>query len=118
LRALPETSLGMVLAVVLSAIVFSAAHFIRPQRPAGLPGFGLFALGVALGAAYIATGRTLWVPAALHATGVWYTGVLRPFVRLQGPPWLVGYRSYPVFGVLGLVCMIISTTWAVISQSR
>ena len=41
LRALPETSVGVGLAVVLSAMVFASAHFIRPQRPATLPGLGL-----------------------------------------------------------------------------
>ena len=115
LRAFSDTVLGVAVALVVSAVLFSAAHFIRPQRPAGLPGLGLFVLGLALGAAYIETGHTLWVPAALHAAGVWYTGVVRPFVRLQGPPWLIGYRSYPIFGVLGLACIAISTTWAVMS---
>ncbi len=115
LRALPETSIGVGLAVVLSAIVFSSAHFIRPQRPAASPGLGLFVLGLALGTAYIAAGHTLWVPAGMHAAGVWYTQVLRPFVHFQGPPWLIGYRSYPIFGVLGLGCIALTTTWVVVS---
>lgn len=118
LRVLSETSLGVGLAVALSAIVFSSAHFIRPQRPAALPGLGLFALGLALGTAYIATGHTLWVPAAMHAAGVWYTRVVRLFVRPQGPPWLIGDRSYPIFGVLGLASIALITTWAVMTPDR
>jgi membrane protease YdiL (CAAX protease family) len=117
LRALPQTSVGVGLAVVLSAIVFASAHFIRPQRPATLPGLGFFVIGLALGSAYIAAGHTLWVPAAMHAAGIWYTQVLRPFVHFQGPPWLIGNRSYPMFGVLGLGCIALITTWVVMSPT-
>jgi len=117
LRALPETSVGVGLAVVLSAMAFASAHFIRPQRPATLPGLGFFVIGLALGTAYVAAGHTLWVPAAMHAAGIWYTQLLRPFVQFQGPPWLVGYRSYPMFGVGGLLCIALITTWVVISPT-
>jgi hypothetical protein len=36
---------------------------------------------------------------------------LRPFVDYRGPAWLVGYRSYPICGVLGLIAMAILTAW-------
>ena len=117
LRALPETSIGVGLAVVLSAIVFASAHFIRPQRPATSAGLGFFVVGLALGTAYVAAGQTLWVPAAMHAAGIWYTRVLRPFVQFQGPPWWIGYRSYPTFGAGGLICIALITTWVVMSPT-
>lgn len=113
LRALPETPLGMGLPVVLSAVVFASAHFIRPLRPVASLWLGLFALGVGLGAAYVAGGHTLWLPVAMHAAGVWYIQVSRQFVQYQRPPWLMGYRSYPICGVIGLCRTALVTTWVV-----
>jgi hypothetical protein len=34
-------------------------------------------------------------------------------VSYQGPGWLVGYRSYPICGVLGMTFMGLTTVWAV-----
>jgi hypothetical protein len=31
--------------------------------------------------------------------------VSRPFVEYKGPPWLVGYSSYPICGLLGVSSM-------------
>jgi hypothetical protein len=112
LRALPGTVAGMTVAVVLSAALFSSVHFIRPQKRLVGPWIGLFGLGLALGFAYIAGGHTLWLPVALHAGGVWYIQTSRPFVTYDGPGWLVGYRSYPICGVLGMTFMGLTTVWA------
>jgi membrane protease YdiL (CAAX protease family) len=112
LRALPATDLGQSAAIALSAVVFSSLHFIRPQKRLIFPWLGLFGLGVALGWLYLVGGHTLWLPVALHAGGVWYIQTSRPFVSYDGPGWLIGYRSYPICGVLGLAFMGATTIWA------
>jgi hypothetical protein len=110
-RVLPEDAIGRALAIGLSALVFSAVHFLRPQKQTLLPALGLFALGWTLGLAYLAGGHTLWLPVGIHAAGVLFIQVFRPFVEYRGPAWLVGYRSYPICGVLGLLAMAILTVW-------
>jgi Type II CAAX prenyl endopeptidase Rce1-like len=113
LRALPATDRGQFVAIVLSAALFSTVHFIRPQKRVFWPWIGLFGLGIVLAWAYIAGGHTLWLPVALHAGGVWYIQTTRPFVSYNGPAWLVGYRSYPICGLLGLTIMAATAAWAV-----
>jgi hypothetical protein len=113
-RSLPEDAAGRGLAVCLSALLFSAVHFFRPQKRTLLPAIGLYALGCTLGLAYLAGGHTLWLPVAIHAAGVLFIQVWRPFVEYRGPAWLVGYRSYPICGVLGLVAMAILTGWVLV----
>jgi hypothetical protein len=110
-RRSPDGVAGQGVAVGLSALVFSAAHFLRPQKRTLLPALGLYALGWTLGLAYLAGGHTLWLPVAVHAAGVLFIQVFRPFVEYLGPAWLVGYRSYPICGILGLVAMLILTVW-------
>jgi membrane protease YdiL (CAAX protease family) len=112
LRAFPASEIGQSAAIVLSAFLFSSVHFIRPQKQLIFPWIGLFGLGMALGWLYIAGGHTLWLPVALHAGGVWYVQTSRPFVSYDGPGWLVGYRSYPICGLLGMACMGVTTVWA------
>ncbi len=104
LRAMPGRA-GMVLAVLLGAAVFAAVHFFRPQKRVLLPAVGLFGLGVILGTAYILGGYSYWLPVAVHAGGVVFIQVSRPFVEYKGPPWLVGYSSYPICGLLGVTSM-------------
>jgi membrane protease YdiL (CAAX protease family) len=104
LDALLDT-IGTAGAIVLSAGVFASVHFFRPQKRLLLPALGLFALGVLLGAAYVLGGRAYWLPVAIHAGGVVFIQVLRPFVEYKGPPWLVGYSSYPICGLLGVTSM-------------
>jgi hypothetical protein len=107
LDAFPQNSAGVALAVLVSAAIFSSVHFIRPLKKTILPAIGLFALGIALGIAFILAGRNCWLPIAIHAAGVWVIQVLRPFVVYRGPAWLIGYPSYPICGVLGILCMTI-----------
>ncbi len=104
LHAMPGAT-GTATAVVLSAAIFASVHFFRPQKRLLLPALGLFGLGVILGAAYVLGGRSYWLPVAIHAGGVAFIQVLRPFVQYKGPPWLVGYSSYPICGVLGVTSM-------------
>jgi hypothetical protein len=104
LRALPGTN-GTILALVIGAALFASVHFLRPQKHVFLPAAGLFGLGLILGAAYVLAGYSYWLPVAIHAGGVVFIQVSRPFVQYKGPPWVVGYSSYPICGLLGVVSM-------------
>jgi hypothetical protein len=105
LRAQPAIGRGQILAILLGALIFASAHFVRRQKRTVLPAIGLFGLGVILGIAYVHGGHTLWLPVAIHAGGVWMVQVMRPFVEYRGPAWLIGYSSYPICGLLGLTAM-------------
>ncbi len=105
LNAFPSSREGTVLAVLLSAALFSSVHFIRPLKNTILPAIGLFGLGVVLGIAYVLSGRNCWVPITIHASGVWMVQMLRPFVTYRAPAWLIGYPSYPICGALGILTM-------------
>jgi hypothetical protein len=110
-RVLPDDVAGQGVAVGISALIFSVVHFLRPQKRTLLPALGLYGLGWTLGVAYLVGGHTLWLPVAIHAAGVLFIQVFRPFVEYRGPAWLVGYRSYPICGVLGILSMAILTVW-------
>ena len=46
---------------------------------------------------------------------VWHTSDhYGHIVEYRGPAWLVGYRSYPICGVFGLLAMVILTLWVVV----
>jgi Type II CAAX prenyl endopeptidase Rce1-like len=113
LQTLPDGLAGRGLAVGLSALLFSAVHFLRPQKRILLPAVSLYAFGWTLGMAYLAGGCTLWLPVAVHAAGVLFIQTTRPFVDYRGPTWLIGSRSYPICGVLGMAVMALLTTWIV-----
>ncbi len=106
LQSLPGRG-GMLAALVIGAAVFASVHFFRPQKRLLLPAMGLFGLGMILGAAYILGGHSYWLPVGIHAGGVVFIQVSRPFVEYKGPPWLVGYSSYPICGLLGVSSMAI-----------
>jgi membrane protease YdiL (CAAX protease family) len=104
LRAMPGRE-GMLVAIVIGAAIFASVHFFRPQKRVLLPAMGLFGLGVILGAAYVLGAYSYWLPVAIHAGGVVFIQVSRPFVEYKGPAWLVGYSSYPICGLLGVTSM-------------
>ena len=112
LRTFPQNHVGQGAALTLSAALFASVHFLRHQKQVLLPAFGLFVLGWTLGLVYIADGHTIWVPAVFHAAGVWFIQMTRPFASYHGPAWLIGYRSYPICGVFGVVVMTLLTSWA------
>ena len=94
---------------VLSSAAFSGAHFLkarRPGKPALQPALGLFVVGLATGAGYLLAGRTLWLPVGLHAAGILGTELLRARFELVGPAWLVGRRSFPHCGLIGVVTLV------------
>jgi hypothetical protein len=103
---LPRGWASTLVAIASSAAVFSLVHFIRPARTYA-PVIGLFFLGCLLGAAYLVGGHTYWLPAGLHAGGILAIQILRPFVVYRGPAWLIGYRSYPLAGGIGIGVMLL-----------
>jgi hypothetical protein len=111
LRSLPGTPAGQFVALVVSAAVFSSVHFVRQQKRILLPAVGLFTLGLTLGLGYLLGGHTLWLPVAIHAAGVWFTQVSRAFLNYSGPDWLIGYRSYPICGAVGLAGLCTLMGW-------
>jgi CAAX prenyl protease-like protein len=110
--AMPSGVFATVAATVLSAAVFSAVHFIRPAKTYG-PAVGLFVLSCLLGIAYLVGGHTYWLPVGLHAGGILSIKLLLPFVQYRGPAWLIGYRSYPIAGAIGVGVMIFLSLYIV-----
>ena len=112
---------GMFMAIVLSSALFSSVHFIRQRdsrrKPALQPAIGLFFVGIVLGTAYVAGDQTLWFPVALHAAGILAVELPRSFVTYSASPRLIGYRSFPHSGPLGILHMIFlaALTWYLVS---
>ena len=104
--ALRPGPIETVSAIVGSAAVFSSLHFIRPAKTYG-PALGLFVLGCLLGTAYIVGGHTYWLPVGVHAGGVLAIKLLQPFVEYRGPSWVIGDRTYPIAGVVGIGAMLL-----------
>ena len=101
LRAVRAGAAGTVLAIGVSAAVFSGVHFIRRVRTYW-PALGLFVFGCLAGVAYLAGGKSYWLPVGLHAGGIFGTQILRPFVEYHGPLWIVGNRDTPLAGMIGI----------------
>ena len=118
LSALPASTIGKVIAILISSVLFSSVHFIKLHRPDKAmlqPAIGLFFVGNTLGTAYVTAGQTLWLPIATHAAGILSVEIMRPFVIYQGNhSFLVGYRSTPHSGILGIslmfgLCILLAT---------
>jgi membrane protease YdiL (CAAX protease family) len=110
-------ALGWPLAIPLSAVLFSAAHFIRKRRTYW-PAVGLAVLGLWLGVAFYCTGN-LWLAMGLHSGGILSIGVHRCFLNYKGPEWLVGTQTFPIAGLVSIVIMLIGTvvTWFIFGGS-
>jgi membrane protease YdiL (CAAX protease family) len=101
-------------AIALSAVLFSAAHFIRKTRTYW-PAVGLAVLAVWLGIAYYKTQR-LWLPMGLHSGGILAIGVHRNFVEYRGHELFVGTQTYPIAGLVGIALMVVGAvaTWSLL----
>ena len=109
LRSFPETRSYTVLAVIISAAVFSSVHFIKkgyPGKPVWQPAYGLFIVGCLFGLAYVVGGRSLWLPIAMHAAAIFVNEVMRLYTVYQGPPWLIGYGEWPQCGLIGSILVL------------
>jgi hypothetical protein len=99
------------LAIVLGAIIFAAAHFVRPQKHAGVAFVGLCYVGLLLGTAYIISGRGYLLPCAIHAAGVFFIQTTRPISVYLGPAWLIGRSSYPVGGLTSIATLTVAAIY-------
>ena len=99
-------------AIALSAVLFSAVHFIRKTRTYW-PAVGLAVLGVWLGIAYYKT-QGLWLPMGLHSGGILAVGVHRCFVEYRGHELFVGTQTYPIAGLVAIALMVVGAvaTWS------
>jgi hypothetical protein len=105
-----DNTLAIVVTVALTSTAFSSVHFIRRLRadiPWCWPAIGLLLFGALLAVAYIVSGRSMWLPVGLHAGGILVTQSARPFVEYKGSGWLIGYRSFPMCGLTGIIAMIV-----------
>jgi hypothetical protein len=108
-----EQSLGSWIALVLSALIFVAAH-LPGEGMSLLGGLAIFSAGIFFGAAYMVT-RRLWFPIGIHiawnyclstvfsvtVSGHVSQGLLQG--SLLGPEWLAG----GIFGVEGSAVTIV-----------
>ena len=106
-------AIGWPLAIPLSAVLFSVAHYIKRRRTYW-PAVGLAVLGLWLGVAYYCTGN-LWLSMGLHSGGILSIGVHRCFLNYKGPEWLVGTQTFPIAGLVSIFIMLIGTaiTWMI-----
>ncbi len=102
-------------AIPLSAVLFSGAHFIRKVRTYW-PAVGLAVLGLWLGVAYYRTG-SFWLPMGLHSGGILGIGIHRCFFTYRASERLVGNDVFPIAGIIGMSIMLIGTvvTWFLFS---
>ena len=112
-----ESESGSILAIILSAVVFTLLHF-GAIKGAVVPAVNLFAAGILLGIAYAVT-KNLWLPITLHfgwnflqgpVLGLTVSGQSldsgwRVF-RLEGPPMFTG-------GAFGLEGGLVATATTV-----
>lgn len=98
-------------AIPLSAVLFSAAHFIRKVKTYW-PAVGLAVLGLWLGVAFYKTGN-LWLSMGLHSGGILAIGVHRCFTKYDGHERLVGTQTFPIAGLISIGIMLAGTavTW-------
>ncbi len=91
------------LAIGFGALVFAAAHYVRPvKRRWTFPGH--LCLGLLLCVAFRRTG-SLWLPMGLHAGGILMIMGARPFVRYRGPAWITGASIFPFAGLVGILAL-------------
>lgn len=96
--------LGLVAAVLASAAIFAAAHFLRRHKERWTF-WGLFVLGILLAVAYLKSG-SLWLPMGIHSGGVCGIQLHRLFItRYRGPAWAMGTRDFPISGAFGISIM-------------
>ncbi|GGF17381.1 hypothetical protein GCM10011611_24000 [Aliidongia dinghuensis] len=109
---------GSWVALVLSAVLFGAAHLDNPGAGAWPITALTLGAGLALGAAYLAT-RRLWLPIGLHfgwnfgqsaLFGLLDSGTSFPSLidaRVEGPAWLTGGAFGPEASLPGFVLWLL-----------
>lgn len=102
LVALPVGLGWQAFAVVVSAAVFSAVHFIKPKAAPLQPALGLFLVGCLFGTAYLVGGRTLWLPVAAHASAIFISEQTRLQTAYRASPSLIGSAEFTYSGLFGI----------------
>jgi len=100
-------SFSIPVALTLGAFIFAAAHYVR-QVKRYWTFAGHIGLGLLLCTAFVCT-RSLWLSLGLHAGGILIITSFRPFLRYNGPRWLVGASVFPYAGVVGIVALMLLT---------
>ncbi len=95
------------LAVGLGAVIFAGAHYVRSVKRYWTVG-GHLGLGLLLCVAFAST-HALWLPIGLHAAGIVMLLGARPFIRYDGPAWLVGASIFPYAGAAGIAGLLLLT---------
>lgn len=108
LKTMLDTGVHWAVAIPVSAVLFSGAHYLRRVRTYW-PSVGLAVLGIWLGVAFYKTG-SLWLPMGLHSGGILSIGIHRCFINYRGPEWLVGTQTYPIAGVAAIAFMLVGAT--------
>jgi membrane protease YdiL (CAAX protease family) len=113
MRSFLAAAMAPLAAILLSAVLFSAAHFLR-RVSTYWPFVGLAVLGLWLGVAYYKTGN-LWLSMGLHSGGILSIGVHRCFLNYRGPVRWIGTQTYPIAGLTAMGIMLVGTviTWFV-----
>ena len=108
LRSLPQSLGFAAAAIVVSSLVFSLVHFIKPPKviPVGQGIYGFFAAGCLFGLAYVVGGRNLWLPIAMHATAIFCVQMTRLYSFYKGPRYLAGFSEAPQSGLVGSLAML------------
>jgi membrane protease YdiL (CAAX protease family) len=92
-------------AIALGAAIFAGAHYVRSVKRYWTIG-GHLGLGLLLCIAFACT-HSLWLPIGLHAAGIVMLLGTRPFIRYDGPAWLVGASIFPYAGAAGIIALVL-----------
>ncbi|GBD52074.1 CPBP family intramembrane metalloprotease [Microcystis aeruginosa NIES-298] len=106
------------IALVISALIFALAHFIKPLAEIirTFPQFpALVLLGLILGWAKRTCGGSLGKSIGLHGGLIWAYYILNvgQLIKYTGtvPDWLTGIDKNPLAGVMGLLFLTILAIW-------
>jgi membrane protease YdiL (CAAX protease family) len=117
------------IAVLIMSVLFGAAHIANPHAtPLGV--VNTILAGVWLSVAYLKT-RTLWFPAALHATWNFFQGFVYSFpvsglhvgggslfvLEQRGPDWVTGGSYGPEAGGLTTLVLLAAILYILMSSS-
>src|SRR5579862_2783950 len=108
LHGMLAAAMPALIAIPVSAVLFSLAHFIR-KVSTYYPAIGLAVLGVWLGVCFYKTGA-FWLPMGLHSGGILAIGVHRCFLNYKAPAWLVGTQTFPIAGAIAIAIMLAGAT--------
>jgi membrane protease YdiL (CAAX protease family) len=101
---------GLVMAAVLSSLIFALLHLLWEQQET-LPQLpGLWLMGMVLAGARWVDGGSLGLAWGIHAAWIWGLSCLDAADLMsytaKGSPWLTGFNGQPLAGIAGLACLL------------